>query len=146
MAQNIDASSFINAFVNQIMYQYCLGNNKPAEGTSYVDALVDTAKKSFTGRMSKLNYLLFMGPFLGIALIFYILPFILSFLGFLCILTLPLLLPVCACTARRLHDLGMTGWISLVMIIPYLNILLAVYLCITNGQKEANQFGPAPAE
>jgi len=132
MAQNIDVNAFVNAFVNYFTYQYRLGNNKPAEGTSYVDALVDTAKKSFTGRMSKQDYLLYIVP----GLLAQCIPFV----GWI---ILPL--PNCACSARRLHDLGMTGWISLVMCIPYVSILLAVYLCITDGQKEANQFGEAPA-
>ena len=146
MAQNIDASSFINAFVNQIMYQYCLGNNKPAAGTSYVDAVVDTAKKSFTGRMSKLDYLLFIVPMLVISYLLSLPSFILPILSILSIISLAFILPSFACTARRLHDLNMTGWLSLLMIIPIINILLAVYLCITDGQKEANQFGAPPAE
>ena len=132
MAQNIDVNAFINAFVNYFTYQYRLGDNKPAEGAKYFDDLIDTGKKSFAGRMSKQDYLLYIVP----AIIAQCIPFV----GWI---LLPL--PNCACSARRLHDLGMTGWISLIMCIPYVNILLAVYLCIPDGQKEANQYGEVPA-
>ena len=133
MAQNIDVNAFIETFKKHFLFQYCLDTNKPAEGTKYCDALVETGKKTFEGRMSKQEYMLYIIPGILLACI--------PVVGWI---ILPL--PNCSCTARRLHDIGLTGWISLVMILPYVSILLAIYLCITEGQKEKNDFGEAPAE
>ena len=132
MAQNIDANAFIETFKKHFLFQYCLDTNKPAEGTKYFDALVETGKKTFEGRMGKQEYLLYIVP----AIILAHIP----------IVNLILILPNCSCTARRLHDLGLTGWISLLMIVPIISILLVIYLCITDGQKEKNEFGEVPAE
>lgn len=131
MAQNIDANSFVSTFTKYFSIQYCLGDNKPAEGVSYLDAVTEAANKSFVGRMSKQEYLLYIIP-----------AFILSCIPFV---HLAVILPNCSCTARRLHDIGQTGWICLATLFPIINIILIVYLCITDGQKEANQFGEAPA-
>lgn len=43
---------------------------------------------------------------------------------------------------RRLHDLGQSGWWSLLMFVPLLNLALLVYLLFFPGAQGANQFGP----
>jgi len=47
---------------------------------------------------------------------------------------------------RRLNDLDKTGWLSLLMIIPFVNLLLALYLIFGRGNSGANKYGPAPCE
>lgn len=131
MAQNTDANAFIETFKKIFISQYCIGDYKPAEGVSYGNALVDTAKKSFVGRMSKQEYL------------YYIVPGII--LSLIPVVNLAFILPNCSTTARRLHDLNLTGWLCLIMILPIIRICLMVYLVITDGKPEANQFGEPPA-
>lgn len=42
---------------------------------------------------------------------------------------------------RRLHDFGLSGWWSLLILIP----LAPLVLLVIPGKKEANRFGPVPA-
>lgn len=58
---------------------------------------------------------------------------------------LAMLLPSLGCTARRLHDVGKSGWFQLLGLIPLIGGIIVLVLCIPEGDKEANSFGPAPA-
>ena len=44
---------------------------------------------------------------------------------------------------KRLHDLNMSGWASILVMIPLLNILLVAYLCLTKGDSGNNRYGEA---
>ncbi len=46
---------------------------------------------------------------------------------------------------RRLNDLNHNGWFSLLMLIPYLNVLFGLYLIFAPGDEGYNDYG-APAE
>jgi len=48
-----------------------------------------------------------------------------------------------ALAAKRFHDLGDSGWLSLVLIIPLLGFLAFVYLLLWRGQDHDNVYGPA---
>ncbi len=57
---------------------------------------------------------------------------------------LALLVPSIAVGVRRLHDIGKSGWMLLVSLIPFIgSIWLLIMLC-TEGQKEDNEYGPDP--
>lgn len=45
---------------------------------------------------------------------------------------------------RRLNDLGKSGWMALLFLVPLANLVLWVYIQFFPGQKAPNQFGPAP--
>ena len=45
---------------------------------------------------------------------------------------------------RRLHDLNRPGWWCLGMLIPFLNIVLAVYVICFKGTDGPNDYGPDP--
>jgi uncharacterized membrane protein YhaH (DUF805 family) len=47
-----------------------------------------------------------------------------------------------ALAAKRLHDLGITGWFSLPMITPGPNLIMAVVLMILHGEDKDNRYGP----
>jgi uncharacterized membrane protein YhaH (DUF805 family) len=47
-----------------------------------------------------------------------------------------------AVAAKRLHDLGITGWFSLPMITPGPNLIMAVVLMILHGEDKDNRYGP----
>ena len=49
-----------------------------------------------------------------------------------------------ALTAKRLHDLGITGWVSLLMIAPGPSLIMAVVLMLLHGDNEDNRYGPPP--
>ncbi|WP_426336954.1 DUF805 domain-containing protein [Pseudoduganella sp. R-31] len=46
---------------------------------------------------------------------------------------------------RRLHDLGKSGWMGLLMIVPLVNIIFGLWLLFGSGDEGANEYGPAPA-
>ena len=47
-------------------------------------------------------------------------------------------------TARRLHDIDRSGWKSLVLIIPGINLLFLLWLIFSSGTRNTNRFGSAP--
>jgi uncharacterized membrane protein YhaH (DUF805 family) len=67
--------------------------------------------------------------------------------------SLALLVPSIAVGARRLHDIGKSGWLQLLGIIPLIGWVILIYWAVLPGQAEAILFGapsgvtpPAPAE
>lgn len=71
------------------------------------------------------------------------------FLPFVLIVLFALAYVVCVIYAmivlciKRLHDLNLSGWLSILVMIPYLNILFLAYLCIKEGVPESNDYGDA---
>ena len=113
-----------NFDINQVI-QFCI-------------KVITTQYFCFDGRMSKRDYWTFMIPVLILCSVF-------SWTG---IVPLALLLPSLGATARRLHDIGKTGWLQLVSLIcpPIGAIVVLVVWCLPDGQKEANQYGEAPTD
>jgi uncharacterized membrane protein YhaH (DUF805 family) len=65
--------------------------------------------------------------------------------GFLStIYMLAVLLPSLAVGARRLHDIGRTGWWQLISFIPLIGGIILIVWCATDGHAQSNQWGPNP--
>jgi uncharacterized membrane protein YhaH (DUF805 family) len=48
-------------------------------------------------------------------------------------------------TIRRLHDLNQSGWLSLLILVPLVNVFFMLYVMIAPGTKGSNNFGlPRP--
>lgn len=45
---------------------------------------------------------------------------------------------------RRFNDLGHSGWFSIATLVPYLNLLIYLYLVFGKGKEAENQYGLAP--
>ena len=60
--------------------------------------------------------------------------------------SLALLCPSLGVTARRLHDIGKSGWMQLLALIPVIGGLIVLILCIPAGSQEANQYGEPDAQ
>jgi uncharacterized membrane protein YhaH (DUF805 family) len=56
-----------------------------------------------------------------------------------------LLLPALAVGARRLHDIGKTGWLMLLWLIPVIGWIVLIYWAVQPTQSEANKYGEPPA-
>lgn len=55
-----------------------------------------------------------------------------------------MVVPALAVTARRLHDIGRSGWWMLIALVPIVGgIILLVWEC-TDSQPGFNQYGPNP--
>ena len=59
-------------------------------------------------------------------------------LGLLCYV------PLTLTGRRRLHDLDHSGWWLLMFIVPFLNLIIGLYLTFGRGTEGANRFGPPP--
>ena len=57
---------------------------------------------------------------------------------------LAVLLPSLAVNVRRLHDVGRSGWWSLISVIPIIGWIVYLIWVIRDGQPAANQWGPNP--
>lgn len=86
---------------------------------------------TFTGRATRSEYWWWV-----------LLNFVLSFIPVVnFIWGLATLIPSLAVGARRLHDIGKSGWFQLLALVPIANLYL-IYLFICEGQPNDNQYGP----
>lgn len=60
------------------------------------------------------------------------------------VFSLAVLLPSIGLGARRLHDIGMSGWWQLIGIIPVLGWVAIIYLLAKQGQAGPNEYGTDP--
>lgn len=68
----------------------------------------------------------------------------LSLLGY--IPAFALLLPSLAVSARRLHDIGKSGWWYLLAFVCCIGGLVLIYFWAKEGDKGSNEYGPAPQD
>jgi len=61
------------------------------------------------------------------------------------IAALALVLPSLGVGARRLHDIGKSGWYLLIHLIPIIGILVLIYFWVQPTQPEGNNYGVQPA-
>jgi uncharacterized membrane protein YhaH (DUF805 family) len=59
------------------------------------------------------------------------------------ILSLAIAIPTIAVGVRRLHDTDRSGWLYVLIVIPFVNFLL-VYFFVQAGTTGSNRFGPPP--
>ncbi len=57
---------------------------------------------------------------------------------------------VCLCPGlhmmvRRMHDVNLSGWCFLFLMLPYVNLIFALVLAFVPGTRGPNKFGPQPA-
>jgi uncharacterized membrane protein YhaH (DUF805 family) len=50
------------------------------------------------------------------------------------LVALALFLPYLAASARRLHDIGRSGWWQLVGCIPFIGLLVMIYWCVQDSE------------
>jgi len=55
-----------------------------------------------------------------------------------------IIIPVLAVTVRRLHDVGKSGWMILIYLIPIVGAIWLLVLSLTDSDTGENQYGPNP--
>lgn len=60
--------------------------------------------------------------------------------------TLCFLIPNLAVTVRRLHDIGKSGWMILISIIPIIGLIWFLVLLFTDSDPGENEYGQNPKE
>ncbi len=92
----------------------------------------------FSGRARRREYWSF-------ALFAFLAGFVLGFVPYVGYLAIPaLLVPGFAVGARRLHDVGRSGWLQLIAVIPVLGFLVLAVLMAKEGDAGVNSYGPNP--
>lgn len=61
------------------------------------------------------------------------------------LLVLAGIVPCIAVTVRRIHDLGLSGWFYLLILLPYVGGLIILVFSLLPSQKHENKWGPVPA-
>jgi len=59
---------------------------------------------------------------------------------------LAILVPSIAVAVRRLHDVGKSGWMVLIILIPLVGFIWLIVLLATDGQSGENKWGTNPKE
>lgn len=50
-----------------------------------------------------------------------------------------------AASVNRFHDMGRSGWLTLLYLIPFVNLAVLLWVCVAEGQPEPNRWGPPVA-
>lgn len=69
---------------------------------------------------------------LGTEMVFYILYCLFVFM------------PGLTLSVRRLHDVGKSGWMFLIILIPIIGAIWLFILYVTDSESESNEYGPNP--
>ena len=60
--------------------------------------------------------------------------------------SLAIIIPSIAVAVRRLHDVGKSGWMILISLIPLIGAIWLLVLLVTDSNPGDNQYGPNPKE
>jgi uncharacterized membrane protein YhaH (DUF805 family) len=132
------------------------GSQWPAPPRTFTDTVRVCLRNFavFRGRASRSEYWFWQ---LFIALVAFAVAFVVMFgaailsdgsedayyaaLGLIVLLLLPLIIPTIAVSVRRLHDVGLTGWLFLVNLVPWVGAVAAFVFSVLPGQPHANKYG-----
>ena len=127
------------------MMQQPVVTGRPASAMSLMDAAKTCFQKSITisGRASRSEYWFFQLTYTLTLITLVVIDVMLGTpLMLLVIAFIPALFTV---TIRRLHDIGKSGWMLLLMFIPLVNFILMIMWFIADaGQPGPNQYGEVP--
>jgi uncharacterized membrane protein YhaH (DUF805 family) len=60
--------------------------------------------------------------------------------------SLVMLIPALAVGVRRLHDVGKSGWMTLIILIPIIGAIWLLVLLCSDGQQGPNKWGENPKQ
>jgi len=60
--------------------------------------------------------------------------------------SLAVLIPGLAVSVRRLHDVGKSGWMLLIALIPIIGVIWLLVLMVIDSTPGENKYGPNPKE
>lgn len=96
----------------------------------------------FSGRAGRKEFWMFVLFNLIISIVLSVINSIMGTWGIIGgIYALLVLIPALAVSARRLHDVGKSGWMLLVGFIPLIGAIWLIVLWASEGQPGSNQYG-----
>jgi uncharacterized membrane protein YhaH (DUF805 family) len=98
----------------------------------------------FEGRTTRQAFWMFVLVYLVILIPLSVIGKILEISFIIQLLSLALLAPVLSIGARRLHDTGLSGWLQLINLIPFIGWIIMIVLFARKGNLAENEFGPVP--
>lgn len=107
---------------------------------------------SINGRIGRLRYLAYSWIYAFLSLIVIGLAFGLlvainrDLIGLALLAYVPVVAVSLIPAIRRCNDLNKSGWLSLLSLVPIVNIGFAIWVLFFPGDADANNFGPAPAK
>ena len=117
----LDMMNFLNWFILPVKNQYA----------------------DFTGRTTRQQFWMYVLVYIIISIAFGIITGILQADALMWLFDLALFVPSIAITARRLHDVGKSGWWQLIGIIPILGWIVLIVFLVGKGESTANKDGMA---
>ncbi|MES2262360.1 MAG: DUF805 domain-containing protein [Pseudomonadota bacterium] len=113
---------------------------------------------AWKGRIGRLRYLAYLCgitlltmPLMGIVMAL-LMPLVASgakspalVSGVTMLLYIPLIVLGFALARRRFNDVNRSGWLALLLIVPFVNVLTSLYLVFAAGSDGANDYGPPPS-
>ena len=111
----------------------------------FLDALKNYA--TFSGRATRQQYWMFV---LFSVIFSFLLGIVDGLFGFVneidmgllsTLFSLAILIPSIAILARRLHDIGRTGWWILLIFIPLIGAIVILIFTLLDSEKNENQYG-----
>lgn len=105
---------------------------------------------SLHGRIGRLRYIAytllpaFVLNFVSGIVLAVLMPMLGKNAGFALLCYLPVMVLLFIMAVRRLNDMNVSGWVSLVGLIPFVNIVFWLVLLCAPGSLGRNRYGPAP--
>jgi uncharacterized membrane protein YhaH (DUF805 family) len=119
---------------------------RSANTMQFMDAVKTCFKKSITisGRASRSEFWFFYLSSILAAVGLGVIDGLLGGVG-ISLLTLAFIPASFTASIRRLHDIGKSGWMILLFVIPLVNfVLFIMWFIVDAGQPHANQYGDVP--
>ena len=100
----------------------------------------------FSGRARRKEYWMFTLFNIIFTIVASIIDGVLGMPIFYLVYALAMLIPGLAVAVRRLHDVGKSGWMLLIGLIPLIGGIWLLVLMVTDSQAGANKWGENPKE
>lgn len=111
-----------------------MGEHRVAPTASFSEAWVLGAGRmgrlAFFGSRIMLGLILLIGASTQNTFVFLITAFVVSWVAI-------------TCNARRLHDLGWSGWLQLLLAVPLAGFVLGLFMTFKAGDRGPNKYGRA---
>jgi uncharacterized membrane protein YhaH (DUF805 family) len=113
---------------------------------SFMEAVkaVLTNYVGFSGRARRSEYWWFLLFNLIVSVVVGILATLIKFPLLSTLVSLGLLLPGVAVSIRRMHDIGKSGWVLLLGLIPLVGAVILIIWAVKDSQPGQNEYGPNP--